>query len=782
MAAITIYAQQGMGQWQLFPTKSSSAGIVYESNGDMVYYISGSNLFSYDKSTSEIETYNTGNYLSDSGIKCIYYNYNKSYLFIVYENSNIDLIFDNGDVVNIPDLKNTIMMSSKAINDVAFDDDKVYLATDFGLLILNDKKYEVFESYLYNKVFSRVAIVGNKILAICGDNLYVADKTPGLYDFEDSWSFVDMGGASLAKLAHFYSINDNSIFIAFDGKAYIYNVESNTYTAQSASFHNAKFISESDNDLLFSYNDHLEFISHELDNDMLSINKKITLNDDKIKNGYYSSHNADDAIWACSSAGLSQVLIEDNILTWLVEPCGYNTSSVSLPQSLTINNNKLYVKNLGPYNYSVDMTGTTTISTYDMHTEEWSEMVLDNVMREGNENSMGVLRSSMNMAFDSDSSDLFYVGSWFDGLHKFNGSTYVGNYNINNSPVAKPWAMMAHFTQLDSDGNLWTLMPWAKNSNNLVVAMLPKDKTKLHPTQVSESDWEVYDTGFSTEYRCNLMVARKSPLVIAIDSRQVSSTRMFVINRQTGATRTFSTFIDQDGNTFGTGVHFFFTAKEDLNGNIWVGTSSGPIILSNVSNIMSNDYRCTRIKVPRNDGTNFADYLLEDESINTIVVDGANRKWLGTASSGVYLVSQNGTQILQHHSTENSMLPSNMIYEMVMNEVTGELFVGTDLGLASYRSDVSQSAQNYDNVVAFPNPVRPEYSGWVTIQGLMDNTLVKITDVAGNLFSEGYSNGGTYMWDGRTANGERVKTGVYLVFASQSGGTSGVVTKVMVVN
>jgi hypothetical protein len=197
---------------------------------------------------------------------------------------------------------------------------------------------------------------------------------------------------------------------------------------------------------------------------------------------------------------------------------------------------------------------------------------------------------------------------------------------------------------------------------------------------------------------------------------------------------------------------------------------------------MSNDYRCTRIKVPRNDGTNFADYLLEDESINTIVVDGANRKWLGTASSGVYLVSQNGTQILQHHSTENSMLPSNMIYEMVMNEVTGELFVGTDLGLASYRSDVSQSAKNYDNVVAFPNPVRPEYSGWVTIQGLMDNTLVKITDVAGNLFSEGYSNGGTYMWDGRTADGERVKTGVYLVFASQSGGTSGVVTKVMVVN
>ena len=123
-----------------------------------------------------------------------------------------------------------------------------------------------------------------------------------------------------------------------------------------------------------------------------------------------------------------------------------------------------------------------------------------------------------------------------------------------------------------------------------------------------------------------------------------------------------------------------------------------------------------------------------------------------------------------------------MIYDMVMNDATGEIFVITDRGVASYRSDVSEVAPDYNNVVVYPNPVRPDYTGWITIQGLMDNSLVKITDVAGNLFNEGYANGGTYLWDGRTASGERVKTGVYLIYASQSGGSSGVVAKVMVVN
>lgn len=784
MCVVTIMSQaQAMGQWQLYPSKSSSAGIVYEGTGDCVYYVSGSNIFSYDKSTTEIETYNSGNYLSDTDVKNIYYNYQKGYLLILYNNSNIDLLFDDKTVVNIPDLKNTIMTQSKAVNDVFFDNNKVYMATDFGLLILNDEKYEVYESYLYNKAISKITVTGSNIFILINNNLYVADKVSGLYNFDASWRAVNVA-TTPQKVNYLYALNDKNVLFAYDSKAYVYNVESDTFYNQTASFYNAKFINESKNGLLFSYNDKVQFVSRDLtSSNALNVIKTITLSDAKVKNGYYSSYNNDESIWACSSAGISHFGVTDGAITWLVEPSTYNTASVTLAQSLLVHNNKLYVKNLGPYNYSSDMSSATTISVLDMNTHEWSDMQLDKVSRGGKNTSKGVLRSSMNMVFDKDSNEVFYVGSWFDGLHKFNGSKYVGNYNASNSYISNGYSKNSHFAGMDTDGNLWALLPYNNiGTSNVLLACLPADKKILDPLAVKKTDWVVYDSGFNSEFFCNIMVAKKSPYVFVVNCKQVGSTRLFILNRETGDSRVFTTFTDQDGNPFGNGVHYFYTAEEDLNGNVWVGTSSGPIILSNLSNIMSSDYRCTRIKVPRNDGTNYADYLLEDESINTIVVDGANRKWLGTSTSGVYLVSENGTEILENHSTENSILPSNMVYDMAMDNVTGELFVGTDKGVVSYRSDVSQSAPNYDSVIAFPNPVRPDYTGWITVQGLMDNSLVKITDVAGNLFSQGYSNGGTYTWDGRTATGERVKTGVYLVYVSQSGGTSGVVTKIMVVN
>lgn len=783
---ILLHAQQAVGQWQLYPTKSTVAGIVYESNGDEVYYMSGSNLFSYDKSTSEIETYNTGNYLSDNGIKNIYYNYDKSYLMIIYDNSNIDLVYSDKRVINIPDLKNTIMMYSKSINDVVFGKDKIYLATDFGIVILNDDRYEVFESYIYGKSITKMTIVGEFLMIYTDGELYMTSNKPGLYDFSSSWRRVDMGNITPTKVSYLYTINDRQVFFACDDKSYIFNLEDYSFTEQSVSYYcYASSINKTKSGYLFSFEDIARFISSDFTEDnQLKVIETKRLTDTKLQKGYYSSYNNDNTVWCCTAAGISHVDIDakNNNLTWLVTPTGYNTSSVSNPQYIQVHNNRLYVKNMGPYMYSSDMTTATVISVCDLDNYEWSELGLDNVQLHYGSSKEGALRSSLNMAFDPDSSDIFYTGSWFDGIHKFDGCEYVGNYNTTNSPLDRPWAMLASFSDFDRDGNLWTVMVNNTVTKNALLACLPADKKVKDPATVEISDWVTYDVGANIDYFINLLVCKRSPYVFVIHSRLVSPTRITVINRNTGESRIFSTFIDQDGGSFGNGVLNFITAQEDKNGNVWIGTTSGPIVLNNISNIMNNNYRCTRVKVPRNDGTNYADYLLEDEAINDIVVDGANRKWLATSSSGVYLVSDNGTEILENHTTDNSLIPSNLVYDMTMNDASGELFVATDLGVASYRSDVSEVAPNYDNVIVFPNPVRPDYTGWITIQGLMDNSLVKITDVSGNLFSQGYANGGTYLWDGRTAAGERVKTGVYLVYASQSGGSSGVVAKVMVVN
>lgn len=780
---VLLQAQQAVGQWQLYPTKSAQSGVVYESVYDDVYYISGENLFSYDKTTGEIETYNSGNYLSDNGIKNIYYNYDNGYLMIVYNNSNIDLIYDNKKVVNIPDLKNTIMMYSKAINDVAFGDNKIYLATDFGLVILNDTKHEVYESYIYEKPFAKIVKVGSKLLALINNKLYAAKIQSGMYNFDNVWMPIDMGSIATDKVSHLYAFNNEQAMLSCNEKSYIINVEKSTITEQTTSYYYAKYINKTKTGHLISFNNNIRFVSGDVfaDNQVNVLEIKST-DKAEIKDGYYSSYNAKNTVWCCSAAGVSNFQYSGGTVEFLVQPSAYNTSSVAKPQNVQVHNNKVYIKDMGAYNHSVEMYAATTISVYDLETYNWSVESLDKVIRDGKSSSKGALRSSYNLAFDPDSSDVFYTGSWFDGLHKFNGTKYVGNYNQNNSNLAHPWEMLCSFSKFDADGNLWTLMVSNNKGTNTLLGCLPADKKIKDPATTTASDWITYDVGANLSFTCNLMVCQKSPYVFVIHGKQVSPTRITVLNRETGDMRIFSTFPDQDGGSFGNGVLYFYTAEEDNNGDVWVGTSAGPIILSNLSNIMNNNYRCTRVKVPRNDGTNYADYLLEDESVNDIVVDGANRKWLATSSSGLYLVNENGTEILENHTTENSMIPSNLIYDMDMDDASGEIFIATDKGVASYRSDVSEVAKDYNNVVVFPNPVRPDYTGWITVQGLMDNSLVKITDVAGNLFSEGYSNGGTYLWDGRTASGERVKTGIYLIYASQSGGTSGVVAKVMVVN
>ncbi len=781
------WSQPPVGQWEVYPTRSTTASVVFDSGDDLVYFMSGNNLFSYDKSSNEIESYNAGNYLSDSKIKNIYYNYLKDYLLIIYENSNIDLIYSDKRVVNIPDLKNTIMMSSKSINDVFFDTNRIYVATDFGLMIINDEKYEIYESYTYGKTLTKVAIAGNTIFIVADGLLYKATIEPSMYDFNKNWTVINLGSQP-QNIKYLYSINDAHLFIAYDEKSSIYNIEKNSITEQteaSAMLYYANSLTDTPTGFLATFTENLRFFSHDVtEDDKLILLEQKNIKESSVKGGYCSSYDNERTVWCSSASGLSHFSIEGTTFTWLMEPAFYNTTNVTTPHIIQVYNNKVYVKNSGQNYYTTNQSDPTQISILDCSTREWQTLTLDNVIYDGNSSRKGALRSSYNISFSPSEDDVFFVGSWFDGLHKFKGTEYVGNYNQYNSPLRHPYAMAATNSNFDTDGNLWAELIFNSVGSTSILGCLPKDKNVLSPDEIKESDWITYDIGFNSNvgFFSDLLVAKRSSFCFVVHGATLNPTRLTVVNRSSGERRIFSQFTDQDGSSVGSGILNFRCATEDINGNVWLGTTSGPIVLSNISNIMNSNYRCTRVKVPRNDGTDYADYLLEDETINAIVVDGANRKWLGTANSGVYLVSEDGTEILQQYTTDNSLLPSNCIYSMDINDETGELFVVTDAGVASYRSDVSNASDDYSNVYAFPNPVRPDYSGWITISGLMENSLVKITDVAGNLFYETYSNGGTVTWDGRTRDGSRVKTGVYLVYASQSGGSSGVVTKIMVVN
>lgn len=239
-------------------------------------------------------------------------------------------------------------------------------------------------------------------------------------------------------------------------------------------------------------------------------------------------------------------------------------------------------------------------------------------------------------------------------------------------------------------------------------------------------------------------------------------------------------FTNEDGTVI-TPVMVYALA-EDLDGNVWIASSNGPFYISSADAIAGND-AFIQHKVPRNDGTNLADYLLSDVKTRCIAVDGANRKWMGT-ENGVFLISSDCNTLLQHFTTENSPLPSNTVYDICIDNNSNIVYFATERGLCSYASDATQPSEEMtkDNVYAYPNPVTPEYTGKITIVGLSFNADVKIVTSNGVLVNQGRSTGGSYQWDGRDLKGKRVASGVYMVQAATEIGDKGVVCRIAVVN
>lgn len=225
-----------------------------------------------------------------------------------------------------------------------------------------------------------------------------------------------------------------------------------------------------------------------------------------------------------------------------------------------------------------------------------------------------------------------------------------------------------------------------------------------------------------------------------------------------------------------------YSLAEDMEGNVWIASINGPFYISSTDALAGNDL-FVQHKVPRNDGTNLADYLLSDVKTRCIAVDGANRKWMGT-NNGVFLISNDCNTLIQHFTTENSPLLSNTVYDICVDDNSNMVYFATERGLCSYASDATQPSEEMtkDNVYAYPNPVTPEYTGKITIVGLSFNADVKIVTSNGALVNQGRSIGGSYQWDGRDLKGKRVASGVYMVQAATESGDKGVVCKIAVVN
>ena len=367
-----------------------------------------------------------------------------------------------------------------------------------------------------------------------------------------------------------------------------------------------------------------------------------------------------------------------------------------------------------------------------------------------------------------------FAGSWGRGLVEFYNGNLVAHYGEGNSTLRHHTAstdtadIRVGGTCFDQDGNLWVVNT---HNNNCL-------------SRKSGTDWTGYNIPIINQADLGQLIVSKNGqkwIQMRITNSNSNSILVFTDN---GTPKDFSD--DQykmlnssvgSGNIPGQSV---FAMVEDKNGQIWVGTEKGIGVFYNPENIFSGqNFDAQQVLVQQG---LYVQYLMENEMVTALAIDGANRKWIGTDRGGLYLFSEDGTQQIYHFTEENSPLFSNRISSLAINPLTGEVFVGTDKGIISYKGTATEGGETFQNVYAYPNPVKEGYEGWIAIKGLVTNAQVRITDIGGNLIFSTKAEGGQAIWDGKNFSGRRAKTGVYLVYASSDKGEEKVVTKILIIN
>ena len=757
ISSFSAFSQLQVGDWKLYSVFSGLHIQNIIDTGDIVYYLSDGYLFSYDKENDETTYYNKRNDMSDVNIDDIYYNYDKNYLFIAYVNSNIDLLYDDGNVVNMPDLKNTVLTGDKSINSVDFQDDEIYVATDFGYMVLDDEKHIIKESFKYGKVFNSMIATDKYIYAVFDSNIWVSPKD-GNHFYISSFEKTNRNfNTKLVKLS-------DTKMVCGSGWCYLMTIgnDKNITDIPFSSIRGAEvsLVSKSKEGFIASFSD--RYIA--IDNEGNKL-KEVMLPEEVISDGLISSMENDGSVWGIDNNGVKQFRMEDNGgVTYMHENYCPNASSVSYPFYLEYKNGRLYVMNSGTNIWLTEQHNEFELSS--MENGVWKNLAPNEVAGLINGNSRGRLESPYGLAADPDDQEAVWFGTWWEGAFCVKNNEQIQKFDTSNSPMTLNYTCQISDIGFDSKKNIWmSHMSLDSDEPNLIV--LPAEKRF---ESVNVSDWVSFRfEGVSNVKQTLFSLTRNDIIILTLENK--ADDRQVVI----------SNFMDQDGRTFDIG--YIFSIVEDENGRIWIATDSGVGYINDAEDLFSNNFYVNRVKVPRNDGTNLADYLLDGMYVTSIAIDGAGRKWFGTTNSGLYLVSADGTEILEHFTAENSYLPSDFILSIECNTDNNSVYIGTDKGLVEYSSDAIIAEQNFDNVYAYPNPVRPDYSGYITIRGLMENSLVKIADAAGNVVYSTKSNGGMVVWDGCNTNGKRVDTGVYFVFASQSENDSsqGCVTKILVV-
>ncbi len=757
LCALSIKSQSAVGSWRSYLAYHNATQCV--TVGNKVYVVSDGSLYSYSPEDEFIENYDKANILSDQGIRHIAADESSGTLVIIYDNANIDLIKSDGTLTNITDYINKVTLDP-TVNDLHIIEGNAYLATNFGLTVLNIARQEFGKTYMLNKkTYSCVEFQGI-IYAATAEGIYSGNTKNNL---QDTSNWQKLNNEVYIQLTTF-----NGALIALKAKESVYRIDPTN--GNSTLFRKGPFHFMHTTEGKFFVGNHTNIFEYEtLDKATL-----LTIED----NVEYLTTDGTTYWAACGTEGLNGYRYDKN------NKCVERIVTKIIPNS-PIRNHCQYLNFVdderllvagGCLNYFDNIFFDGTLMMYKEGT--WTSFQEDGIAQQ-----TGVHYKNMtSIVQDPKDENHHYASSFGQGIYEFRNMQLVAHYTDKNSelesaiPGSNRYIRISRL-QYDKQGNLWiTNADGAGNVKSPLKILKPEGEFINLYYKELEMLPTLTEVLFDSRGWIWVVSMQNVVRLFCIDTNGTLE------NTADDRVRTFNEkFTDQDGQS--TEVYYINDIAEDLNGDLWVMTDKGPYVLYNPSKAFDEKYHFTKIKVPRNDGTNYADYLLDGVYTTCMTIDDANRKWIGTLNNGLYLITEDGLETAHHFTKDNSPLPSNTIESLALQHSSGELYIGTDRGLISYTTDATQGEVEYDEekVYAYPNPVTPDYDGLITIVGLKANTHVKITNTAGRLVAEGTSLGGSFTWDGKTPYGQRVSTGIYYVLGCDEEGNEGVVTKILFV-
>lgn len=706
-------------------------------SGDNKVFASTDNaIFYYDLEDNSINLINKSTGLSGVGISAITFDSGSSQLIIGYEDGNIDF-WSNGNVNAVTTIQETQTTVEKKLRDIKRFENALYFSGDLGIVVYDINREEITETYQNlgpngeALIVYQTAFANDSIYAVTASGILSASLAPSInrQDF-NNWERA-LTGIAFQNIAQ----SGNAIFASADGDLFSYDTGNWTF---EQNFTNPISSLEPSN-------------AGRL---LILTEKELWQNDDNGLSKLYDASNEQT---------LNNIL-EANNQVWM------GTSDQGLLQFNAFSAPPISLKPPGPAAdvllkpaafensiYWIDQQAPGNISQFNLDNQTWTSFSPTNSNSEPitslNDIGFGVVRENGLTApiFSS-----FNQGIFSGGSSSSNSSLIIEDFPNGTPP---PFLNGSYnITSLASQGNDMLWITTSDRSNT------------LYSLNLTSNEWAGFSlTSSLARFPTDLFIAPDGSKWMSIDPDRGGG--IVVFDETTNSQRNLNT----NGGQGGLPGSEVTDIVLDQNFFLWVGTNQGIAFFPNPSIVLDNRQLTANIPIFENR------LLLRDEFITQVVIDPANRKWFGTKSNGLWLFSETGEVLVYHFTVDNSPLPSNQILSLYLDPSSGELFIGTDKGTVSFRSDATEGTDQHVNVEIYPNPVNPSFQGNIVINGLANSAFIKITDVSGKLVREVRANGSTSLWNARDINGTRVKSGVYLVFSSNSDGTETFVGKIVVI-